>query len=67
VYILRSGHPEKVDCGSGQGRSDFARRRRSEATPKSAKSEIAGMGRKTPFMDGHQGDVAWAKRQPKMG
>ena len=51
--IFVSVHPEMVDFGSGQGRSDFARRRRSEATPRIAKSENAGMGRKTPFMDGH--------------
>jgi hypothetical protein len=42
-----------VDFGSGQGRSDFARRRRSPSTPRIAKSENAGMGRKMPFMDGH--------------
>jgi hypothetical protein len=42
-----------VDFGSGQGRSDFAHRRRSAATPRIAKSENAGLGRKTPFMDGH--------------
>jgi hypothetical protein len=42
-----------ADFGSGQGRSDFARRRRSAAPPRMAKSENAGLGRKTPFMDGH--------------
>ena len=31
----------------------FRNRRRSEATPRIAKSENAGMGRKTPFMDDH--------------
>ena len=41
-----------VDCGSGQGRRDFETagvQRYAEIT----KSENAGLGRKTPFMDGY--------------
>jgi hypothetical protein len=42
-----------VDFGSGQGQSDFATAGVVCATPRIARSENAGMGRKTPFMDGH--------------
>jgi hypothetical protein len=50
---LFSVHPEMVDCGSGQGRSDVATAGVAEATPGIAKSENAGLCRKTPLMDGH--------------
>jgi hypothetical protein len=51
--ILSSAHPEMVDFGSGQGRSEIetagvvALRRGFQS------SENAGLGRKMPFLDGH--------------
>jgi hypothetical protein len=35
----------------------FCNRRRSPSTPRIAKSENAGMGRKMPFMDGHNLEI----------
>ena len=54
-----------VDFGSGQGRSDFepdgiavvAKRRVAKLRRRFQKSENAGLGRKMPFMDGH--DLAY--------
>ncbi len=42
-----------VDYGPGQGRSDCATAGGVETPSRIAKSENAGMGCKTPFLDGH--------------
>ncbi len=52
--LIVSARPEMVDFGSGQGRralgtAGLARRRRGFQ-----KRENAGLGRKMPFMDGHE-------------
>jgi hypothetical protein len=46
-------HPEMVDCGSDQGRSDFATAGVARLRRGFQKSENADMGRKMPFPDGH--------------
>ena len=58
---INSAHPEMVDLGSGQGRSEFytdgvavvAKRRVARLRRGFQMSENAGLGRKMPFMDGH--------------
>jgi hypothetical protein len=51
--LLRSVHPEMVDCGSDQGRSDFETAGVAALRRGFQKSENADMGRKMPFPDGH--------------
>ena len=59
--LLTGVHPEMVDFGSGQGRSNFdtddavgvARRRVVDLRRGFQKRENAGRGRKMPFLDGH--------------
>ena len=43
-----------VDLGSGQGRSDFATAGVAALRRGLQKSDNAGLGRKMPFMDGHE-------------
>jgi hypothetical protein len=50
---LNSVHPEMVDFGLGQGRSDFETAGVVMLRRGFQKSENAGLGRKMPFMDGH--------------
>jgi hypothetical protein len=46
-------HPKMVDFGSGQGRSEFASAGVVTLRRGLQRSENAGLGRKTPFLDGH--------------
>ena len=46
-------HPEMVDFGSGQGRSDFETAGVVKLRRGFQKSENAGLGQKMPFMVGH--------------
>jgi hypothetical protein len=46
-------HPEMVDCGSDQGRSDFETAGVARLCRGFQKSENADMDRKMPFPDGH--------------
>jgi hypothetical protein len=59
-YLLKLDKTRTRSCPSRNGGfrfrprpQRFRNRRRSQATPRIAKSENAGMGRKTAFMDGH--------------
>jgi hypothetical protein len=53
IRKLGSVHPEMVDFGSGQGRSDFETAGVARLRRGFQKSENAGLVRKMPFMDGH--------------
>jgi hypothetical protein len=46
-------HPEMVDFGSGQGRSDVETGGVAALRRGYQQSENAGLGQKMPFMDGH--------------
>jgi hypothetical protein len=48
-----SVHPEMVDFGSGQGRSDFETTSVARLRRGFQQSENAGRGQKMPFMDRH--------------
>jgi hypothetical protein len=50
---LLSVHPEMVACGSDQGRSFLATAGVAALRRGLPEREIAGLGRKMPFLEGH--------------